>query len=196
MPGGCGCIQWRVPVRAAQAVSGREVARGVVLVVAGVAGAVLWPREAGVFGRPWFYAGVLAGGAALAGLSVRALAGTPGCGRPWWFPARAGLRALAGHGVFEAMAESAGPFGPVVGYRRAGCAEEFWFTPAGAVGPGRAVVFWVRHGGPGGALAVQASVRDAPAAGAAPSRVISARNAALASARTALAPITTHGLSS
>ena len=108
---------------------------------------------------------MLAGGAALAGLSVRALAGTPGCGRPWWFPARAGLRALAGHGVFEAMAESAGPFGPVVGYRRAGCAEEFWFTPAGAVGPGRAVVFWVRHGGPGGALAVQASVRDAPAAG-------------------------------
>ena len=196
VPGGCGCIEWRAAPRPAETVSWRGMARGAVLAVAGAASAVFLRGEADAVGRPWFWAGVLAGGAVLAGLSVRRLPRTPVCRRPWWFPARAGLRALAGHGVFGAMAEAAGPFGPVVRYRRAGCAGEFWFTPLDGPGPGRAVVFQVRHAGPGGSLAVQASVRDTPAGGEAPARVISARNTTLVRARMRLAPTTTHGLSS
>jgi hypothetical protein len=182
-PGGCGCIQWRAPAQAAGMVSGREIARGAVVAVAGAGSAVFLRGEAGAFGRPWFWAGVAAGGAVLILLSTRTLPRTPVCRRPAWFPARATLRALARHGVFEAMAESAGPFGPVVRHRRAGCSEEFWFTPVlpAAPGPGqagggpRAVVFQARYAAPGGGLAVQASVRDAPAAGDWPGRAIGAR---------------------
>ena len=184
VPGGCGCIQWRTAPKAAGMVSGRETARAALVAVAGLGGAVFVRGQAGSFGRPWFAAGIVAGMAVLAGLSMRALPRTPVCGRPVWWPARATLRALAGHGVFEAMAESAGPFGPVVRYRRAGCSQEFWFTPLPPppAGPGpagggeRAVVFQARYAAPGGGLAVQASVRDAPAAGDWPDRVIAARD--------------------
>jgi hypothetical protein len=198
VPGGCGCFEWGRPSPrpAAQAISWRELARGAVLAGAGMVSAVFLRGEAGAFGRPWFWAGILAGVVVLAGLSVRALPRTPVCRRPWWFPARAGLRALGGHGVFAAMAESAGPFGPAVRHRRAGCADEFWFTPLDGPGHDRAVVFQVRHAGYGGALAVQASVRDTPAAGEAPARIISAGNTTLAPARMRLAPTTTHGLPS
>ena len=186
VPGGCGCIQWRpAPPPSAGTVSWREIARAALVAVAGVVGAVFLRGQAGAFGRLWFWAGILAGGAVLVLLSARALPRTPVCRRPVWFPARATLRALAGHGVFEAMAESAGPFGPVVRHRRAGCSEEFWFTPA--AGPGRAdddaaraVVFQARYGAPGGSLAVQASVRDAPAPGDWPARAIGARDPMLA----------------
>ena len=184
VPGGCGCIEWRaVPPPSAETVAGREMARAALVAVAGLAGAVFLRAEAGAFGQPWFYGGILAGSAVLILLSMRALPRTPVCRRPVWFPARATLRALAGHGVFEAMAESAGPLGPVVRYRRAGCSQEFWFTPLPppAAGPGlaggaeRAVVFQVRHMAPGEDLAVQASVRDGRAAGDWPARVIAAR---------------------
>jgi hypothetical protein len=168
VPGGCGCIQWRpAPPSSAGTVSWREMARAALVAVAGAAGALFLRGQAGAFGRPWFWAGILAGGAALVLLSTPTPLRTPVCRRPLWFPARATLRALAGHGVFEAMAESAGPFGPVVRHRRAGCSEEFWFTPLLAPaderggGGSRAVVFQVRHAAPGGELAVQASVRDA-----------------------------------
>jgi hypothetical protein len=167
VPGGCGCIQWRPAPLAAGMVSWREMARAALVAVAGAAGAVFLRGQAGAFGRPWFWAGILAGGAVLVLLSTPTPLRTPVCRRPVWFPARATLRALAGHGVFEAMAESAGPFGPVVRYRRAGCSEEFWFTPLLAPaderggGGSRAVVFQVRHAAPTGELAVQASVRDA-----------------------------------
>jgi hypothetical protein len=168
VPGGCGCIQWRpAPPAAAGLVSWREMARAALVAVAGAAGALLLRGQAGAFDRAWFWAGFLAGGAVLVLLSARALPRTPVCRRPVWFPARATLRALAGNAVFEAVAESAGPFGPVVEHRRAGCGEEFWFTPlpvpADESGGGshRAVVFHVRHAAPGGELAVQASVRDA-----------------------------------
>ena len=189
VPGGCGCIQWRpAPPPSAGTVSWREIARAALVAVAGVVGAVFLRGQAGAFGRLWFWAGILAGGAVLVLLSARALPRTPVCRRPVWFPARATLRALAGHGVFEAMAESAGPFGPVVRHRRAGCSEEFWFTTA--AGPGRAdddaaraVVFQARYGAPGGSLAVQASVRDAPAPGDWPARAIGARDAMLVTHR-------------
>jgi Protein of unknown function (DUF4232) len=172
VPGGCGCIDWRpAPRRAEETVSWREIARGGMLAGAGIAGAVFLREEAGAFGRPWFWAGAAAGGAVLAGLSARTLPRTPVCRRPLWFPARATLRALAGHGVFAAMAESAGPFGPVARHRRAGCHEEFWFTPLDGQ---RAVVFQVRPAGPGGELAVQASVREGRAAGGGPARAIGA----------------------
>jgi Protein of unknown function (DUF4232) len=160
VPGGCGCIEWRSAPRWAQeTVSWREIARGGLLAGAGIAGAVFLRDSSGAFGRPWFVGGILAGSAPLFLLSQRMLPRTPVCRRPLWFPARATLRALAGHGVFEAMAESVGPFGRVVRHRRAGCHEEFWFTPLDAV-PDRVVVFQVRRVMPGGELAVQASVRD------------------------------------
>ena len=168
VPGGCGCIQWRTAPPAAETVSWREIARAALVAIAGVGGAVFLRDEAGAFGRPWFSAGVLTGGGVLMLLGARTLPRTPVCRRPLWFPARATLRALAGNAVFEAVAESAGPFGPVVRYRRAGCGEEYWFTPLSAPaderggGGRRAVVFHVRHAAPGGELAVQASVRDAP----------------------------------
>jgi hypothetical protein len=188
VPGGCGCIQWRPVPAAAGMVSWREMTRAALVAVAGAAGAVFLRGQAGAFGRAWFWAGILAGGAVLVLLSTPTPLRTPVCRRPLWFPARATLRALSGHGVFEAMAESAGPFGPVVRHRRAGCSEEFWFTTA--AGPGRAdddaaqaVVFQTRYGAPGVGLAVQASVRDAPAPGDWPARAIGARDAMLATHR-------------
>jgi hypothetical protein len=195
VPGGCGCVQWRAASQAAGMVSWRELARAALVAVAGVAGAVLLRGEAGAFGRLWFWAGVAAGGVVLIGLSLRVLPRTPVCRRPVWFPARVTLRALAGHGVFAAMAESAGPFGPVVRYRRAGCSQEFWFTPllppAAERDRARAVVFQVRHMAPGEDLAVQASVRDVPAAGDWPDRAIAARGPKLVPRRAA-APATRH----
>jgi len=167
--GGCGCIEWRPSaVAKAAPVPGREIARSAVLLAAGVACA--WPGRGGGLRPEWFGAGLLAGGVVMAGLSLSRLPRTPGCRRPLWLPARATLRALTGHGVFAAMADAAGPFGPEVRYRRNACVEEFWFTPgpdgrevpAGEVGPGpaRAVVFQARYAAPGGTLAVQASVRE------------------------------------
>jgi len=185
MPGGCGCIQWRTAPQSAGRVSRREVARAALVGTAGLAGAVWLRGQAGAYDRPWFYGGIVAGGTALIVLGTRALPRTPVCRRPLWFPARATLRALAGHGVFEAMAESAGPFGPVVRYRRTGCSQEFWFSPAGGRdragrGESRVVVFQVRHAAPGGELAVQASVRAGRAAAGGPARAIGAPGPAVA----------------
>jgi hypothetical protein len=160
VPGGCGCVEWRTPARpAAQRVSWPDIARSAVLFGAGLAAAVLRPAEPTAGGWAWFGAGLLAGGAVLTLLSVAPLR-TPVCHRPVWRPARATLRGLTGHAVFAAMAEAAGPFGPVTRYRRAGCTEEFWFAAAPPANDARAVVFQVRHTSPDGTLAVQASVRD------------------------------------
>jgi hypothetical protein len=162
VPGGCGCIEWRAPApAAAQAVSWREIARSAVVLGAGVAGAAAAEGGAGAYGRAWFDAGLLVGGAVLVLLSVRTPWRTPVCRRPLWRPARSALRALTGHGVYLAMAASAGPLGPVARHRRTGCADEFWFTPADGAADGNAVVFLVRHASRDGALAVRASVRDA-----------------------------------
>jgi hypothetical protein len=168
--GGCGCIEWRPSaVAKAQPVSWREIARSAVLLAAGVA--VLWsgPGDGG-FRPAWSGVGLAAGGVVVGALSLRRLPRTPVCRRPLWLPARATLRALTGHGVFAAMAEAAGPFGPEVRYRRNACVEEFWFTPKpegregpadeAAPGSAGAVVFQARYAAPGGTLAVQASVRD------------------------------------
>jgi hypothetical protein len=164
VPGGCGCVEWRTAARpAARRVSWPEIARSAMLLAAGLAAAVLRPGAAGAVNRAWFGAGVLAGGAVLALLSLRTPLRTPVCHRPIWRPARAAVRALTGHAVFAAMADAAGPFGPVMRYRRTGCTEEFWFTAARGSndvrGEDRAVVFRVRHASPDGTLAVQASVQ-------------------------------------
>jgi len=153
VPGGCGCVAWRAPARPAeQRVSWPEIARSAMLFGAGLAAAVLRPGEAAAVSRAWFGAGLLAGGAVLTLLSLTPLR-TPVCRRRIWRPARDTFRALTGHAVFAAMADAAGPFGPVTRYRRTGCTEEFWFA-----GGTRAVVFRVRHTSPDGTLAVQASI--------------------------------------
>jgi hypothetical protein len=163
VPGGCGCIDWRTPAGAAsRTVSWREIARSAVVLGAGLAAAIPaspGPVGAGEYSRAWFYVGLLAGGVVLVVLSVPALGRTPLCHRPLWRPARATLRELTGHGVFLAMAESAGPLGLPARHQRAGCADEFWFTTADGGGDQRAVVFQVRHTSAEGALAVQASLR-------------------------------------
>jgi hypothetical protein len=161
VPGGCGCIQWRsAPAASATAVSWREIARGAVLSVAGAAEAVGAARQPGTIDRGWFGTGVIAAAAVLVLLSVSGPPRTPFCGRPLWLPARATLHTLTRHAVFAAMAESAGPFGPVTRHSRSGCADEFWFPVAAAGGEDRAVVFQVRHQRPGGSLAVRASLRE------------------------------------
>jgi hypothetical protein len=162
LPGGCGCVAWRTPARpAAQRVSWPEIARSAMLAGAGLAAVVLRPGDAAPVSRPWFGAGLLAGGAILMLLSFTPLR-TPVCHRPIWRPARATLRALTGHAVFATMADAAGPLGPVTSYRRTGCTEEFWFAAAHPIagGQARAVVFRVRHTWPDGTLAVQASLPD------------------------------------
>ena len=180
IPGGCGCIRWRpasgttasgttASGTAAQAPAGRAVIRGAVLLGAGLAYAV-----AGI-GAPrlwwWFGAGAAAGMAVLVLLSRPDPVRTPVCGRPLWRRTSATLRVLASHETFAAMAGSAGPFGPVVRYRRLGCTDEFWFTVPSEHGPpqglpdqsSRAVVFQVRWVAPGARLAVHSSLRDVTA---------------------------------
>jgi hypothetical protein len=185
LPGGCGCIEWRPPAApASRTVSWREIARSAVVLGAGIALAATAPSVLGTSvlgtsvlgtsvlgtsvpgpsGLGWFGAGLLAAGVVLILLSVRAPWRTPVCHRPLWRPARSTLRALTGHGVYLAMAASAGPLGPLSRHHRTGCADEFWFTAPDGGGEQRAVVFLVRYGAPGGALAVRASVRD-PQAG-------------------------------
>lgn len=177
IPGGCGCIGWRPAIgtmasgTAAQAPAGRAVIRAAVLLGAGLAYAV-----AGI-GAPrlwwwWFGAGAAAGMAVLVLLSRPDPVRAPVCGRPLWRRTSATLRALASHETFAAMAGSAGPFGPVVRYRRLGCTDEFWFTVPPEHGPAqqglpdqgsRAVVCQVRWVAPGPRLAVHTSLRDVTA---------------------------------
>jgi hypothetical protein len=165
VPGGCGCVEWRTPARpAAQLVSWPEIVRSATLCGTGLAVATLLPGPAAAgVDRAWFGAGILAGAAVLTLLSLRLPLRTPVCHRPIWRPARATLRALTGHAVFAAMADAAGPLGPVTRHRRTGCTEEFWFAAARGIDPARggtrAVVFRVRPASAGGTLAVQASLQ-------------------------------------
>jgi hypothetical protein len=176
VPGGCGCLNWRKAADTDPApVTWRSVARGGTLTAAGIASATVPGGGAGAFSPAWV-AGLLTAGAILqllsAPLSTRPAVRTPACHRPLWRPARATLRALTGHETFTAMAASAGPFGSTAGYRRAGCAEQFWFPAAGD--NRRAVVFQVRHVPPARSLAVHASLRPTHGADAAwPSRTVS-----------------------
>jgi hypothetical protein len=159
--GNCGCIQWRpASVRPGQKVSWREIARAAMLSVAGAAGAIGAAHQPGTADHGWFGAGLLAGAAVAVLLSVSGPPRTPVCRRRLWLPGRATLRALTGHAVFTAMAESAGPLGPVARHSREGCADEFWFPVAADGAVRRAVVFEVQHRGPGANLAVRASLRE------------------------------------
>jgi len=102
---------------------------------------------------------MLVGGTVLVLLSMPMPVRTPVCRRTLWRRMGGTLGVLTGHEIFAAMAASAGPFEPVVRYRRTGCTDEFWFTAA--AGPGsQAVVFRVSHVAHGGRLAVHASLRD------------------------------------
>ncbi len=160
IPGGCGCIRWREPAEtAADPVTWGSVARGALLSGAGVANALLRPG-ASVLSQPaWFVAGFIAGGTALAALSVRRPMRTPICRRPLLRRARAMLGTLAGYETYAAMAASAGPFNPVVRHRRTGCSDEFWFTPADGR-PSQTVIFQVNHAVNSPLPAVHVSVRD------------------------------------
>jgi hypothetical protein len=165
IPGGCGCITWRTAAEtAAETVTWRAMARSVMLLGVGVAYAVVSAGAANAPRQYWFGAGVVAGVTVLVLLSMPGSPRTPVCRRPLWRSTHTTLRALASHEVFATMADSAGPFGPVVRYRRTGCTDEFWFT-ALAGQDSQTVVFQVHRTAPGAQLAVHASLRDSRAAG-------------------------------
>jgi hypothetical protein len=160
VPGGCGCIRWRTATGTeAEAATWRAVARSAMLLGVGVAYTVVSVGAANAPRQFWFGAGFAAGITALVLLSMSGPVRTPVCRRPIWRMTRTTLRALASHEMFAAMADSAGPFGPVAWYRRTGCADEFWFTPLTGQG-GQAVVFRVHRTVPGARLAVHTSLRD------------------------------------
>ena len=144
VPGGCGCIRWGATAEAADSVTWRSVARGALLFAAGAADALVRADAAAASQRGWFMAGIITGGIALVGLSVRMPAHTPFCRRPLLRRTQAMLGALARYETFAAMAASAGPFSPVVRHRRTGCTDEFWFTPADGQAS-QAVIFRVNH---------------------------------------------------
>ena len=157
--GDCGCLGWRRTAKAtAKTVTGRAMIRAALLCAAGIAEVMAPTAGAGVYRHASCWAGVLTAGVVLVLLSTRAAVRTPVCHRPIWRPAHASLRALTGHEVFAAMASAAGPLGPEVSHRRAGCADEFWFPVAGG-DDGKAVVFRVDSTGPDGSLTVHAMVR-------------------------------------
>ncbi len=169
VPGDCGCIRWRPSsASGASASEGaapgwRAIARGGMLLGTGVAYAVVSAGMAEPPRQSWWFAGGLAAGlAVLLLLSTPDLMRTPRCRRPLWRQTSATLRALASHDAFAAMAGSAGPFGPVVRYRRTGCTDEFWFTVPADEGS-RAAVFQVRRAAHGTRLAVHTALRDVAA---------------------------------
>jgi hypothetical protein len=160
VPGGCGCIRWRPATEtAAETVTWRAMGRSGMLFGAGVAYTVISAGAANAPRPYWFGAGVAAGISVLVLLSMPGPVRTPVCHRPLWRKTHTTLRTLASHEMFAAMADSAGPFGPVAQYRRTGCTDEFWFTALAGQG-GQAVVFQVHRAAPGARLAVHASLRD------------------------------------
>ncbi len=161
---------------AAEAPAWRGLARGGMLLGAGAAYAIAGAGAgagtgvgvgAGDAARQawWFGGGLAAGLVVLLLLSMPGPVRTPRCRRPLWRQKSATLRALASHDAFAAMAGSAGPFGPIVRYRRTGCTDEFWFTVPADQGS-RAAVFQVRRAAHGARLAVHTSLRDVAAPGA------------------------------
>jgi methylamine utilization protein MauE len=162
VPGGCGCIRWRTATEtAAEASTWRAMARSGMLLGTGVASMVVPAGAADAPRQYWFGGGVVAGITVLV-LSMPGPVRTPVCRRPLWRKTRTTLRALASHEIFTAMAGSAGPFGPMVRYRRTRCTDEFWFTDPTGQGS-QAVVFQVNQAAPGARLTVHASLRDARA---------------------------------
>jgi hypothetical protein len=165
VPGGCGCIRWRTAAETAdEALTWRAMARSGMLLGVGIAYAAVAADGANAPRQYWFGGGVVAGVTVLVLLSMPGPVRTPVCHRPLWRQRRTTLRALVGHEMFAAMADSAGPFGPVAWYRRTGCTDEFWFT-AVAGQSGQAVVFQVYRPAHGARLAVHTSLRDSRAPG-------------------------------
>jgi hypothetical protein len=175
IPGDCGCIRWHpAPETAPEPATWRSIVRSGMLLCAGIIDVVVSADAARAPYPAWFGGGLLAGGTVLMLLSMRVPVRTPICRRPLRHRMRATLRVLAGHEMFAAMTASAGPFGPVARYRRAGCTDEFWFP---AAGQGQAVVFQVSHAAPGGRLAVHVSLRDGRTPGSTwPARAVSVQD--------------------
>ena len=160
VPGDCGCIRWRTATETgAEALTWRAVARSGVLLGVGIASMVVSANATDAPRQYWFGGGVVAGLAVLVLLSMPGPVRTPVCRRPLWRNTRTTLRALASHEMFAAMADSAGPFGPVARYRRTGCTDEFWFTALAGQGS-QAAVFQVHRAANGARLAVHTSLRD------------------------------------
>jgi hypothetical protein len=160
VPGDCGCFRWRTATETeAEALTWRAVARSGVLLGVGIASMVVSAHATDAPRQYWFGGGAVVCAAVLVLLSMPGPVRTPVCRRPLWRNTRTTLRALASHEMFAAMADSAGPFGPVARYRRTGCTDEFWFTAPAGQGS-QAAVFQVHRAAHGARLAVHTSLRD------------------------------------
>src|SRR5258708_1391500 len=159
-PGGCGCLPWRYP---AGAITWPAIMRAGCVLAAGVTDAAIRLPGPSAIGHAWFDTGAVAAAIVYVLLSVHWPVRTPRCHRRLWFPTREGLTALTGNAVFTAFAESYGPFTAAVGYRRDGCTDQFSLA-AGSAEPRRELLFDVSRG-PGGTVAVRASVHDGLLAG-------------------------------
>lgn len=157
--GDCGCLK-RAAAAADHVVPLRTVLRACVLIAAGaVEAAAGIPSPRTLTGTDLAAASAVALIAFALLVSVDLEWRTPRCRRPLWFPRRRTAAELRMHGVYQAMASSAGPLGDRPAYHRAGCVDEFRF-PVADDGD-RVVAFRVSRTGPAGALAVRASIEAA-----------------------------------
>lgn len=162
--GDCGCLK-RAAAAADHVVPMRAVVRACVLIAAGVVEAAAGiPTPGTLIGTGTGMDRATAAAVALVAfallVSVDLEWRTPRCRRPLWFSRRRAVAELRMHGVYQAMAASAGPLGDRAAYRRAGCVDEFRFAITDD--EDRLVTFRVSRTGPAGALTVRASIEAAP----------------------------------
>ena len=162
--GGCGCLGGKKKGEAT--VTWREIARSALLACGGMALSAALPPATLPAASPGTYTGFLLGAAFLTALSRTAPPSLRDrCRRPLWRPVSAGAREVAASAVFAEMAASVGPFLAAPEHWRDGCADEYRYAPADAVG--RTVLFTVTYRPGGGPAAIRARLADAPALGAA-----------------------------
>ncbi|HEY3868929.1 MAG TPA: hypothetical protein VGM10_11290 [Actinocrinis sp.] len=163
--GDCGCLK-RAAATADHVVPMRAVLRACVLIAAGATEAAARIPAPGTQIVSGSVAGVDRATAAAVALVAFALLvsvdlewRTPNCRRPLWFPRRRTAAELRMHGIYQAMAASAGPLADRAAYRRAGCVDEFRFPITDD--EDRLVTFRVSRTRPADALTVRASIEAA-----------------------------------
>jgi hypothetical protein len=161
-PGNCGCFG--AGHAADGTVGWRAFARAAWVLIGGlVEFAAPWPGPGGLT-RPWPAAGAAIGMAAVLALSVTLPSRTPRCHRSLWRPLRHTLNRLTTHPVFAGIAATV-PLAAEFTYRRAGCADEFWFLIAGdRESSSRGAFFRVTHHGADGLVVYARMGEDIPQA--------------------------------
>lgn len=160
-PGGCSCVRRSKNTDAA--ITWPVQARAALLLAAGVVEALVrLPRPTPLTGAD----------AAVAVAAISTLILMLRAEGPWHVGScrfripsrpRATAKALMKHGVFEAMADAAGPFAAGFAHRRDGCVDEFRFTALPRPGrTARTVAFRVSRAARRNRLAVEARIETTP----------------------------------